>query len=55
MAPVDWDGDGKYELIAGADTGYVWYWHSDNFGTPRNGNHSAPIRPEDGDGSGGLG
>ena len=55
MAPVDWDGDGKYELVAGADTGYVWYWNADNFGTPKDGNHTAPVRPEDRDGSGGLG
>ncbi len=25
MAPVDWDADGRFELIAGADTGYIWY------------------------------
>ena len=46
MAPVDWDGDGKYELVTGADFGCIWYWKPDHFGTPKDGNHSAPIRPE---------
>ena len=24
MAPVDWDGDGQYELVAGAGQGRIW-------------------------------
>ena len=33
-APVDWDGDGRWELLVGADFGYIWYWKPENFGTP---------------------
>ena len=31
---VDWDGDGGWELLAGADFGHVWYWKPENFGSP---------------------
>jgi hypothetical protein len=44
MAPVDWDGDGRYELIAGADQGRVWYWKPEHFGQPAGGKHTAPLR-----------
>ena len=52
MAPVDWDGDGKLELVAGADQGYVWYWKPEYFGEPVNGDPTAALRPP---GEGGLG
>ncbi len=32
--PVDWDGDGRWELIVGADFGYIWYWKPENPGAP---------------------
>ena len=47
MAPVDWDGDGSYELIAGADQGHVWYWKPEHFGTPATGDPTAPLRPSE--------
>jgi hypothetical protein len=43
MAPVDWDGDGGFELVAGADVGHVWYWKPDHFGSPASGDRAAPI------------
>ena len=52
MAPVDWDGDGVYELIAGADQGRIWYWKPQHFGKPAGGDATAPLRPE---GEAGLG
>ena len=30
---VDWDGDGKWEILVGADLGFVWYFRPDNFGS----------------------
>ena len=33
-APVDWDGDGRWELLVGADFGYIWYWKPENPGAP---------------------
>jgi len=52
MAPVDWDGDGRYELIAGADQGRVWYWTPEHFGKPAGGDPTAPLRPEGEEGLG---
>lgn len=26
IEPVDWNGDGNWEMIAGRDTGYVYYF-----------------------------
>lgn len=49
---VDWNGDGKYELLAGADQGRVWYWKSEHFGASATGDPTAPRRP---DGEQGLG
>ena len=46
MAPVDWDGDGRFELVAGADQGFVWYWKPEHFGRPAAGDATAPLRPE---------
>ena len=46
MAPVDWDGDGKYELVAGADQGRIWYWKPEHFGKPASGDPTASRRPE---------
>ena len=46
MAPVDWDGDGKYELVVGADQGRVWYWKPEHFGGPVSGDPAAPLRPQ---------
>jgi hypothetical protein len=43
MAPVDWDADGRYELVAGADSGYIWYWNHAHFGAPANGDPAAPM------------
>ena len=52
MAPVDWDGDGAFELIAGADQGHIWYWKPEHFGQPAGGNAIAPERPEGEEGFG---
>lgn len=52
MAPVDWDGDGQYELVAGADQGRIWYWKPEHFGKPAGGDPSAPLRPEGDEGLG---
>ena len=52
MAPVDWDGDGKFELIAGADFGHIWYWKPEHFGRPASGDPTAPPRPEGEEGFG---
>ncbi|MEE2659840.1 MAG: hypothetical protein VX733_15125 [Candidatus Latescibacterota bacterium] len=46
MAAVDWDGDGCFGLIAGADQGRVWYWKPEHFGTPDDGDATPPLRPE---------
>ncbi len=45
MAPVDWGGDGKYELVAGADQGRIWYWKPESYGKPSSGDPVAPLRP----------
>ena len=45
MAPVDWDGDGGFELVAGADQGHIWYWKPEHFGRPVSGDPTAPERP----------
>lgn len=29
---VDWDGDGEWELVVGADMGYIWYFKPEHFG-----------------------
>jgi hypothetical protein len=52
MAPVDWDRDGKYELVAGADRGFIWYWKQEHFGVPASGDPTAPERPEGEEGFG---
>lgn len=52
MAPVDWDFDGKYELVAGADQGFVWYWKQGYFGAPASGDPAPPERPEGEEGFG---
>ena len=52
MAPVDWDADGKFELIAGADFGHIWYWKPQHFGSPASGDPTAPQRPEGEEGFG---
>ena len=31
-AAVDWDGDGEWELVVGADMGYIWYFKPEHFG-----------------------
>jgi hypothetical protein len=46
MAPVDWDGDDKFELIAGADHGHIWYWKPEHFGSPASGDPVAPLPRE---------
>ena len=51
-APVDWDGDGKFELVAGADQGRVWYWRPEHFGASATGDPTAPRRPRDEQGLG---
>ena len=34
-APIlDWDGDGRAELVAGADHGPIWYGKPEHFGSP---------------------
>ena len=52
MAPVDWDGDGRNELVAGADQGRIWYWKPEHFGEPASGDPAAPLRPEGEEGLG---
>ena len=52
MAPVDWDNDGQYELVAGADQGRIWYWKPEHFGKPASGDPTAPLRPEGEEGLG---
>jgi len=34
MAAVDWDQDGRWELVVGADMGNIWYFKPEQFGTP---------------------
>ncbi len=34
-AVVDWDGDGKWELVVGADGGSIWYFKPEHFGKPQ--------------------
>jgi len=31
-ALVDWDGDGQWELVVGADMGFIWYFKPEHFG-----------------------
>lgn len=45
MAPVDWDDDGQYELLAGSDQGRIWYWKPQHFGKSASGSLRAPLRP----------
>jgi hypothetical protein len=52
MAPVDWDGDGAFELVAGADQGHIWYWKPEHFGHPASGDPTAPQRPQGEEGFG---
>ena len=35
ITAVDWDGDGSWELVVGADRGYVWYFKPGHFGKAR--------------------
>ena len=44
---VDMDGDGEWELMVGADKGYVWYYKPEHFGTPRGGRVAPPDQPDD--------
>ena len=37
---VDWDGNGSWELLAGADFGRVWYWEAGEFRQPSGGSRS---------------
>jgi hypothetical protein len=32
---VDWDQDGKWEIVVGADMGFLWYFKPAHFGTPQ--------------------
>jgi hypothetical protein len=52
MAPVDWDGDGKFELVAGADHGHIWYWKPEHFGNSASGDSTAPMPREGEEGFG---
>ena len=29
---VDWDGDGEWEIVVGADMGFIWYFKPEHFG-----------------------
>ncbi len=31
---VDWDGDGRWEVVVGADMGFIWYFKPEHFGAP---------------------
>lgn len=46
MARVDWDGDGAFELVAGADQGHIWYWTPEHFGRPASNDPTAAQRPD---------
>jgi hypothetical protein len=47
-AAVDWDGDGQWELLVGADQGFVWYFKPKHFGTSAVPGALAPARRPDG-------
>ena len=48
-AAVDWDGDGKWEVVVGADKGMIWYYKSEHFGRPGVPGRPDPARdPDDG-------
>ena len=32
-ALVDWDGDGRWEILVGADMGFIWYFKPEHFGS----------------------
>jgi hypothetical protein len=41
---VDWDGYGKWELVVGADQGFVWYFKPEHFGKSAVPGAPAPFR-----------
>lgn len=45
---VDWENDGRWELVVGADKGFIWYFKPEQFGEPSAPGRLAPFRgPED--------
>jgi hypothetical protein len=47
-AVVDWDGDGKWEVVVGADKGMIWYFKPEHFGESKVLGGANPARdPED--------
>jgi len=46
-AVVDWDGDGEWELVVGADKGYLWYYKPEHFGTPGEAGPASPTTPDE--------
>lgn len=41
---VDWDGDGNWEILVGADQGFVWYFRPAHFRKPGSQGSAAPYR-----------
>ena len=49
-AVVNWNGDGDWEVVVGADKGMIWYFKPDHFGTSRVPGGPDPARdPDDGE------
>jgi len=47
-AVVDWDGDGKWEVVVGADKGNIWYYKQEHFGKSNlPGGHDPARDPDD--------
>ena len=47
-AVVDWDGDGEWEVVVGADKGMIWYFKPQSFGTSNSpGGHDPARDPEE--------
>lgn len=46
-AVVDWDGDGNWEIVVGADKGMIWYFKPDHFGTSNEPGGPNPARDAD--------
>ena len=46
-AVVDWDGDGKWEVVVGADKGMIWYFKHEHFGVSNVPGGPNPARDSD--------
>ncbi len=43
-AVVDWDGDGRWEMVVGSDQGFLWYFKPEHFGAPATPGAPVPTR-----------